>query len=69
MGVAQTSSAFSPTTNCSASRSKARPSMPRPKAWSSPTLTGSVGFPNAKHEQMSVPPLMEANITSDLTLA
>src|SRR5215207_4243462 len=33
---------------------------------SSPRYTGAIGFPPAKHETMSVPPLMLERCTSDL---
>mmetsp|Transcript_20338 Transcript_20338/g.34644 ORF Transcript_20338/g.34644 Transcript_20338/m.34644 type:complete len:211 (+) Transcript_20338:559-1191(+) len=66
-GARQTSSALLPTTGFPPSRSYAHASRPRPKACSSPLMTGRVGLPSAKQEQMSVPPEIEARLTSGLT--
>ena len=38
--------------------------MPRPLHCSSPSWTGSIGLPRAKHDTMSVPPEMEARAMS-----
>src|SRR5579859_503824 len=57
-GFTHTSSPGSPRSGLPSS-SQISTAMPRPRHWSSPGYTGSVGLPRAKQEMMSVPPEME----------
>ena len=56
-GAEHTNSPCSPTTARPAS-SKTSTFIPSPRDWISPRQTGSIGFPSAKQEMRSVPPLM-----------
>ena len=66
-GLVHTSSPAAPRSGvpCGSNTSTA---MPSPGACSSPRHTGSRGLPSAKHEMISVPPLMLQRCTSCLTL-
>ena len=64
-GCVQTSSPGSPRIDWPTS-SQTSTAMPSPRVCNSPRQTGSTGDPSAKHEMMSVPPLIDESRTSVL---
>ncbi len=64
-GFTQTSSPGAPRSGLPSS-SQISTAMPRPRHCNSPAYTGSVGFPKAKQEIMSVPPEMEERHSPEL---
>ena len=65
-GAVHTSSPGLPTIGLPCS-SKISTCIPSERAWSSPRYTGPSGLPPAKHEMISVPPLMLLKRTSCFT--
>ena len=60
----QTSSPCSPSATGRQSSPNTWVAIPKPAHCSSPRRTGASGWPSAKHERMSVPPVIEAKATS-----